>query len=155
MRIPLLAGLVLVMTLTACGRLRESRLNPFNWFSRGERVETTDVAAPVERADGRQLVANVTSLVIERTKGGAIIRATGLPPTQGFWAAELVPVEGSEVESGELVYEFLIFPPPTPQPASTQRSREITAATFLTDFRLDAISSITVRGAATSQSARR
>lgn len=155
MRIPLLAGLVLVMTLTACGRLRESRLNPFNWFGRGERVETTNVAAPAEREDGRQLVANVTSLVIERTKGGAIIRATGLPPTQGFWAAELVPVEGSEEESGELVYEFLIFPPPTPQPVSTQRSREITVAAFLTDFRLDAISRITVRGAATSQSAQR
>jgi hypothetical protein len=155
MRIPLLAGLVLVMTLTACGRLRESRINPFNWFGRGERVETTDVAAPVKREDGRQLVADVTSLVIERTRGGAIIRATGLPPTQGFWAAELVPIEGSELESGDLEYEFLIFPPPRPQPASTQRSREITAAAFLTNARLDAIARITVRGTATSQSARR
>ncbi len=155
MRIPLLAGLVLVMTLTACGRLRESRINPFNWFGRGERVQTTDIAAPAKRQDGRQLVANVTSLVIDRTKGGAIIRAVGLPPTQGFWAAELVPIEGSDAESGELVYEFLIFPPPKPQQVSTQRSREITVAAFLPDSRLNEIARITVRGTATSQSARR
>ncbi|HSF65648.1 MAG TPA: hypothetical protein VLA78_14750 [Paracoccaceae bacterium] len=153
MRIPLLAALAIGMTLSGCGTVRESRLNPFNWFGGSEEAEPQP-ALPGAPVDRRILVDNVVAMAVERMPGGVIVRATGLPPTQGYWEAELVarPVEG-----GQIVYDFRVFPPVTRQAVSTQQSREVEVATFLSDFRMESegIRQITVQGATNARTSRR
>lgn len=135
----LMALLVVVLGLTGCA----SRLNPFNWFGRDreERVQVSDtvIAAPV---DDRQLVAEVISLSVDPLPGGAIVRAMGLPPRQGYWEADLVEVGR---ESGEIVFEFRVYHPSDPATrVGTQRSREILAGTSLTTQDLAGIRQIVV-----------
>ncbi len=136
------------LTLAGCG-FGKSRLNPVNWF--GKRHPSEHVAAYVRPTDPRGLIDTVLTLKVEAIASGVIVRATGLPPTQGFWDASLValPDDGS----GHLVYEFRISPPVTPTPPGTQVSREITAATSITNFKLDGVSVIEVRGAQNALSA--
>mgnify|MGYP000359593066 CR=1 FL=1 len=152
MRRPLLAAIAVTLAVSACGRIAESRLNPFNWFGRSERAATVAIA-PDAAPDGRLLVAEVTGLVIERDPGGAIIRATGLPPTQGFWAAELVSV--AVEDAGVKLFEFRVFPPEGARAVSTPQSREITVATYMTDLELQGIGQITVQGQGNARTARR
>jgi|SRR6056297_115699 len=163
MKGPLLAGLVAVMALSACSGVRESRLNPFNWFGGSQAEERT--LAPrggygAEEADPRPLVDRVIALQVDRTPGGAIVSAIGLPPTQGWWAAELVPVnadiEGRPVaDGGVLGFEFRIVPPPGPRRSGTPPSREVSAGLFVTDQELAEVRSVTVAGADNQRSARR
>jgi hypothetical protein len=152
MRLPLLAGLAAVMLLSACG----SRLNPVNWFGPRERTERSVAAEsgiPAAQADARLLVAEVTRVALDPMPGGVILRATGLPPTQGYWDAELVPQPVAE--DGTLTFDFRVFPPVTREPASTARSREIEVATFISDVRLAQITGIVVQGESNSRAARR
>ncbi|WP_136685534.1 hypothetical protein [Falsirhodobacter xinxiangensis] len=144
MRKPLLAALALTMTLGACGRL-----NPANWG--GGRPEPVDPAfAPVvATVDPRPLVAQVTSLRVEQTRDGAIVRATGLPPTQGYWQAELI---ARPLAEGVQVYDFRIVPPAPGQRVSTQASREVTVAAGLSRSDLAGIRQIVVQGAGNSLS---
>ena len=147
----LTAALAAVLVLTACGAVRESRLNPFNWFGRSERVETY-APAPKE-VDPRLLVADVVSLSIEPYSGGAIIRATGVMETQGWWDAELVEAESDD--PGHLILDFRILPPVTETPVSTVRSREVTVALTLSPRRLEDISRVTVQGERSARTTRR
>ncbi len=147
---PIAAVLSATLVLTACASVRQSRLNPFNLFGRS--TASTSVAVPGTLADQRLLIREVTQLVVEPTPGGAIVRATGLPPTQGYWEAELVP--GAE-KDGRITYDFRVFPPTSPKIASSPQSREIEAAAFLSANKLVKISEITVQGAANARSSRR
>jgi hypothetical protein len=146
----LIAALTLVLFVGACGAVRDSRLNPFNWFKRSESAEAI-AAAP---ADKRVLVAQVTSMAVENTPGGAILRATGLPPTQGWWDGVLQRDLEAE-KPGELVFRFVLQPPPEALRASTPQSREVTVAIYLTDFRLEGIGKITVTGEQNARSTAR
>ena len=155
-RTAVLATFALPLILTGCGRMRESRLNPLNWFGRARRQRTATVLKPNEAADGRQLIREVTELQIEKAQGGAIIRAAGLPPTQGWWKAELVSeTRGRPDEDGVLTYRFLVFQPPAPTRTSTPQSRMLTAAVFLSDIRLETVASIVVQGETNSLSSDR
>ena len=143
------AALTLTMALSGCGF--SAKLNPFNWFGRSREVPQEAVAeAP---ADPRGLVADVVSMTVEPYPGGAIVRATGLPPTQGYWSAELVaqPV----TDKGVLVLEFRIAPPVVNQPAGAPRTREVVAAISLSDIRLEPVREIVVQGASNARSSRR
>lgn len=153
MRIPLLAALAIGLTLGGCGAVRESRLNPFNWFGGSEETEAQP-ALPGAPVDRRMLVEEVVALSVERLPGGVIVRATGLPATQGYWEAELV---ARPVENGELIYDFRIFPPITNEPVSTPQSREVVVATYLSDFRIESegIRQITVQGGLNARTSRR
>ena len=73
----LIVALTLLSFLSACGAVRDSRLNPFNWFGRDreERVQAVEIQGPVET---RPLVAQVISLKVDRMPGGAIIYAVWL-----------------------------------------------------------------------------
>ena len=144
-------ALLLCLTLMACGGMRDSKLNPFNWFGRSQEVEK--VALPKAPADPRGLVQQVISLNVEEVPGGAIVRATGLPPTQGYWEAELValPVD----ETGRQLLEFRIFPPVETMRAGTPPSREVVVALYLSNYKLDAVREIVVQGEANARSARR
>ena len=147
---PLMAGIAATLILGGCG-FGASRLNPFNWF--GGSSESAVVATEADGPqDDRLLVQQVTDLVVERNQNGAIVRATGLPPTQGFWEAELV---ARPVEEGVLVYEFRVFPPITSANVSTPQSRQITAGAFLSNSRLQDIRQITVQGETNARTTRR
>ncbi|WP_233517186.1 hypothetical protein [Pseudotabrizicola alkalilacus] len=151
MKSPVTAALVAVLVLTSCGSVRESRLNPFNWFGRSERVET--IAPLVAKVDPRPLVADVVTLSIEPYSGGAIVRATGVMESQGWWQAELVEAESDDPT--HLMLEFRALPPVTQTAAGTVRSREVTAAVTLGPRRLEEISRVTVQGARSARTTRR
>jgi hypothetical protein len=148
-----IVALVSLLTVSGCTRVSDSRLNPFNWFG-GETTEDTVAPAPVEPTDPRPRVQQITALVIERTPTGAIVRATGVPATQGWHGAALVPASETP-RNGEMVYVFRAFPPDTRQPVSTVRSREITAARSLSVQELANIRSVRVEAAVNARTARR
>jgi hypothetical protein len=143
--------LTLCATLAGCGGLRDSRLNPFNWFGRSEPREA--LVLPEKARDPRPLVEAVVGLTVEPMPGGAIVRARGLAPTQGYWAAELVEAETGQ--DGVLVYEFRILPPTGPADVNTPQSREIDVAVFVSDFKLGSVREVVVQGATNARSARR
>lgn len=147
----LIAALTLSLVLAGCGGLRDSRLNPFNWFGRSEPRET--IAVPQKAGDPRALIDNVLAMAVEPMPGGAIIRATGQTPTQGWWEAELVPLPVTE--TGVLVLEFRLLPPIERTDVNTPRSREITAAIFLSDIKLEQVREIVVQGANNARASRR
>lgn len=150
-----LAALCLFFALGACSGVSESRLNPFNWFSGAESEEIA--AAPQDGVvqDPRPLVARVTDLQLERVRGGAILRATGVTPTQGWWNAALVPESREGVADGVLSLRFVAVPPPRPTRISTPQSREVTVAVRLRDSDLRGVRELRVVGAENRQSARR
>lgn len=149
---PLLAGLALTLTLAGCAAVRDSRLNPLNWFGRPAPAAVV-AATPEVAADPRPLVAQVVDVTVDPAPGGAILRATGLPPTQGHWDGELVarPL----AEDGVQVYDFRLAPPPGPARVSTPQSRQVVVATFLTDAQLARLSGITVQGSLNALASRR
>lgn len=130
-------ALALCLTLAACG---ESRLNPLNWFGaeREERITVTEVERP---ADPRALVAEVTSLSIETTTSGAILTATALTETTGYWQAGLVRIG---VEDGAATYEFRAAPPRPGAVSGPEPTRQIVAAATLSRGELAGLRSITV-----------
>lgn len=137
------------IALGGCGRVRNSWVNPFNWFGGGATEVAqvapaeTDAGTPVP-TDARALIQQVTDVQFDRYQGGVIVRATGLPPSQGWWQAELVarPLD----EDGVLVYDFRVFPPAGVTQANTPRSREITAAASVSNYKLESIRRIVVQG---------
>lgn len=142
----------LAVALTACG----SRLNPINWFRTAPEAETLEPFEILQPEDGRPLVSEVTSLTIERTPGGAIVRATGLPPAQGWYDAELVSEDvDEEPVDGVLTYTFRARPPLDPTRVSTVQSRELSAAVYLSDITLARTSTIRVTGETNARVARR
>lgn len=156
---PLLAALALTLVLAGCGGFRESRLNPFNWFGGSDaRQSTVAEGSIVVPQDPRPLVDQVTSMAVEQAPGGAIVRATGLPPTQGFWDGELVRVETADAEDPDptvIVFDFRLAPPPYIARQGNPPSREVEVATFLTNNALDGVTRIVVRGARTERVSRR
>ncbi|SHE69208.1 hypothetical protein SAMN05444273_102283 [Litoreibacter ascidiaceicola] len=139
----ILAILAISLTVSACGRIRDSRVNPFNWFGR-DRAETVAVTDEALLRDPRPFVAQVVSLKVEPTPEGAIIRAVGLPSLQGYWNAELLEVDRDDLST--LTYEFRVSPPVTQTRQSTQRSREIFVARAVSTNRLNKVRTITVIG---------
>ena len=148
MKTSLLAAMVMMVLLGAC----QSRLNPFNWFGRSAPVEKV-LVTDAEAADPRLLVDEVLSLDIEAFPGGAIIRAEGRNPTQGYWDAELVarPIE----TDGVLIYDLRMLPPVERTDVNTQRSRQVAVAVSLSDVKLDGIREIIVQGARNARAVRR
>lgn len=142
---------VLLGLLAGCEAIGESRFNPVNWGGTSA-PESLIPANTVVVVDDRPLVDQVTELVVERAPGGVIVRATGLPPTQGFWAGDLVPVGGDEVPDGVLALEFKVLPPTETRPAAAPQTREIVVAEFLSDQSVRQFSRITVIGARNQRS---
>ena len=114
MKTPIAAILAATLVLSACGGIRESRLNPFNWFGRSAQGPAT-IAPEGGYAGGvndfRALVSEVTQMEVQKVPGGAMLTATGLPPTQGWWDAELIALDGEKPVDGVLTYRFLVAEP--------------------------------------------
>ena len=145
--------IALSFALSGCG---DSGLNPFGWFGgQGERVETLEEVEIITVEDSRPLIPRVTSVRIDRTPGGAIVRATGLPDQQGWHNASLVVRDGSASQNGVLTLDFRAVPPPTPTRSSTVQSREVTAARTVSSIALQNIRTIRVVAASNVMTARR
>ena len=156
--------LVSTITLTACGAVRESRINPFNWFgqSRSEAIQSKKNTNPLipEKSGGifSSLRAKdaeyagipyeqVTNLTIERVPGGAIIRASGLAARQGYYAVQLTPANEDELPvDGVLTYRLEGVRPSVNTPAGTAPTREVIAARRVTDQTLRGVQTIRVEG---------
>lgn len=155
MKKPLIAALVLLTTLTACSTVRGSRLNPFNWFGGSEPApaQVVEQVVPVVE-DHRLLAQQITELHIDRMPGGAIVRATAVMASQGWWEAELV-ARDEDPADGDLVLEFRVLPPVATTATGTPRSRQVTAATYLPDLRLERITRLSVVGETNGLTSRR
>lgn len=149
----IIIAITLLVTLAGCAGVAESRLNPFNWFGRSSAVET--VTVPGVLPDGRRLVAQVTTMKIEKVPGGAILRATGLPPRQGHYDGELVPVNTDPPRAGVMTFQFRLKPPFEQTRVSTVRSREVVVARFLSEQTLAGVRQIRVVAAANALAVRR
>jgi hypothetical protein len=147
--------LALTLTLADCGRIRDSRFNPFNWFGNSRAASATAETRPGEQADGRQLVQELTGMAVERVQGGAIVRASGLPPSQGWWKAELVAENRGRPVDGVLTYRFVVFQPVGQTRVSTPQSRELTAAAYISDIRLADVTKIVVQSQTNSRTSGR
>jgi len=159
-RPPVLVAALLAgsLGLGGCAQVSESRLNPFNWFGKSEEGPAT--LAPrggyVDRViDNRALVGSVTGLEITRTQGGALVVATGLAPTPGWWDAELVAESETPAGDGTLTYAFRVAEPGAPPPTAPPPARELTSAVFLSAQSLEGVRRIVVLGATNSRSIRR
>ena len=151
----LLAALSMALALTACGPVRDSRLNPMNWFSR----TSTETLVPSDgwstETDRRALVPVVTEMEVTQTTGGALLTASGVTATQGWWDVELRPVNRGRPVEGALIYEFVVAAPRSQTPASTQASRTVTAAVKISQPRLAGVRRVVVRGAENQRSVNR
>lgn len=148
-------ALMLATSLTACATVRDSRINPFNWFG-GAQSQPTTVSAVELVADGRVPVDQLTRMELKRMPGGAILTATGLPPTQGWWDAELIPQDPDEVAvDGVLTYRFVVNKPDRLTRQSTPQSRELTAGRFLSDQTLAGVRRVVVVAARNSMTSSR
>lgn len=167
MRKLLSALMVSTLVLSGCGTVRDSRLNPFNWFG-GARVEPVASTAanpliparvgimsssrrPVEAIG--PLAAQVSDLTVERIPGGALIRATALSDTVGAFSVKLVPLNDGAPVDGVLSYELRAFTAPAGRNPMPVSARGHVAATSLTDRQLEGVRTIRVqaeRNAATT-----
>lgn len=152
---PILAALALTLTLGACGSMRESRINPMNWFGRDAKETLAPSGGWNTQVDRRALVPVVSELEVLRTPEGAIVRATGITATQGWWDVELRPTNDNRPVNGTLTYEFVVAAPRQPTNVSTDASRSVSAAVKLSHARLDGVRRIEVRGAQNARSVNR
>ena len=150
----LITTLPLLSFLAGCSGIRDSRLNPFNWFGRSKEQKIA-VVKDLPQVDAHGLVAQIITLKVERLPGGAIIRAMGLPQTQGYWEAKLTPLNNETPDKGTLIYEFRVLAPATPEPVGNKRSREVLVGRFVSDQTLVGVRRITVVAQTNRRTARR
>ena len=150
-RVSLLAVLSIVLVTSACS----SRLNPLNWFGRDKETTVVVQEAPGGIIDPRPLIDQIQSVQVDRAPGGAIVNTVGLTQWQGYWQPALIAENRGVPVDGVLTIQFRVAEPLTDQIQGTQRSREITAAMFLTDQELTGVRSIVIRGANNARSVRR
>ncbi|WP_137700322.1 hypothetical protein [Marimonas lutisalis] len=150
--------LVATLTLTACGSIRDSRLNPFNWFggSRAEAVPEGEANPLIPKRGGGLFarrpaapyagipVDTIETLAIERVTGGAIVRVTGVSARQGAYEVRLVEDE-DDGDEATLTYTLRALYPARSR-VGAKTSREVTAARHLTTEDLEGIRNIRVRG---------
>lgn len=170
MQKPISVLVLSALVLTSCGAVRESRMNPFNWFGR-----STPVASGV-RADQegynpliptRQesifrrekqavytgvLVDEISEMFVERRPGGALIRAVGVARYQGPYAVRLVKDEAAST-GGTLAYELRAEQ--YRGQVGSEASRSVTAAVWVTDQQLATVNSIVVKGRNNARTSRR
>lgn len=167
--------LTATLTLSACAAVRDSRVNPFNWFGRGQSEPVTETVEEVNplipSRSERRLglfrnnreedypggpIDQVTSLVVERVPGGAMIRASGVSPFLGAYGVRLEPAnEDEEPVDGVLTYRLEVIQPARARAGGSERVRTVTAARRVTDNQLAGVRTIRVEGRRNAQTSRR
>lgn len=176
MRLLTTTVLMASLTLSACGVIRDSRVNPFNWFgnSRSQPIERdsraeTNPLIPVNERGGlfRSLratvqeyqgspVDQVSALVIERVPGGAIVRATGISSYDGPYGVKLTPTtEDAEPVDGVLTYRLEAERPRELRRTTSTRVRTVNAGVYLSDRELRDVRVIRVEGVRNAQTTTR
>ncbi len=165
--------IALTALLGACG-LRDSRVNPINWFGR-DRAEPVAVAAapdeinPLIPTQGGLFnssrpeielylgtpVATITELNVDRVPGGAIIRATGVDNVQGLYEVQLTPEDENGAIDGVLGYRLEARRPENARAGGAEATRRVTAAVAVTDQELSDVHTIRVSGLENARSSRR
>ena len=154
MKTQLILILAVTTALTGCATVRESRINPMNWFDSSREEARPDLGETGAVEDNRPLVPSVTSLTIERTSSGAIVRAEAVMPSVGWWDAQLVAENFGRPQDGTLTFRFVAAAPVQPI-AGSETARTISAVYPLTQAQLDTTSDVVVVGEANSRRARR
>ena len=152
----LISSVLLLALLSGCSGWQDSRVNPTNWFGRG--ASAPDTLVPTDATtvtDSRPLVAQVIALSADSTPGGIILRATGLPATQGYSRGALLlqNTDGAPVD-GTLTFEFRAAPPTWQAAVGTPASREIIIGVFLSRQDLQGVTSLRVVGEGNERSIR-
>lgn len=151
----------LLLTVSGCARIADSRFNPLNWFGSsneapvnadGEIRPLVPEGRQTLAAEGRPLMQSVVSMTVDRAPAGAIVRATAVAPTQGYFNAQLV---NAGVSNGVLTLEFRAQMPVGFQAEGTARSRQITAAYVIDAQDLAGIRSVRVQAATNARTSRR
>jgi len=174
MRISLPVLLVATLSVGACGFVRDSALNPSNWFGRSvSQPIAAGEATPVNPLipqqsglfSGRRSEAStyfgkpfdeIVDLKVERVPGGAVVRATGRADRQGTYSVQLTPVIEDETPvKGVLTYRLEGVAPARGTAVGGPATREVTAARKLTDQQLRGVRSIRVEGVRNARVARR
>lgn len=155
MRFPTYLIVALGLAVSGCSSVSESNYNPMNW---GQSEDLAPSLAPedgyVVLEDNRNLIAQITNLTVVNAQGGVIVHATGLPPTQGYFNAELFPRNEEKPEGGALVYEFRVLEPIRQQRVSSEVSREVIVAHFISNAKLQGVNEIKVVATQNSRSSR-
>lgn len=173
----LLTTTILIATLgvSACGTIRDSRVNPFNWFgssqsepvARQEAEQTNPLIPEDERRGlfGRSRDADeyagtpvdqITALVIERVPGGAIVLATGVSAYDNPFGVQLTPAEDDAAPvDGVLTYRLEAERARNAGRATSTRVRTVQAAVRLSDQDLSGVRVIRVEGERNAQSTTR
>ncbi|SFS56569.1 hypothetical protein SAMN04488040_0987 [Sulfitobacter marinus] len=167
------AILVSTLVLTGCSTVRDSRVNPFNWFgsARSEPIASSEASTNplIPQSSGlfsgmRKAKATyagrsfdqVTDLTIERIPGGAIVRATGLAARQGIYEVRLTPENPEEMPvDGVLTYRLEGVAPAKNTAIGPKPTREVIAGRKLTDQMLAGVRVIRVEGQRNAMTARR
>lgn len=155
MKTPVMALVCAALVLAGCGGLRDSRMNPRNWFGESRQAERPSLGATSDVIDNRPLVPELSALTVERTSSGAIIRAEAVMPTAGWWDAELLTENFGRPVDGVLTLRFVAAAPREPVAASSAAARSITAVYALNQAELDIIAEIVVVGQASARRIRR
>ncbi|MBN8293213.1 hypothetical protein JI664_14655 [Rhodobacter sp. NTK016B] len=156
MKTPLALLLIASLSVAGCGGLRDSRMNPRNWFgSSSEEAARPELGETSNVADFRPLVPQVTGLTIERTSSGAIIRADAVMPSAGWWDPQLVAENFGRPQGGVLTFRFVAAAPRTPVAAPSAAARTISAVYAMTQAQLDTTVEVVVVGETNSRRARR
>lgn len=96
---------------------------------------------------------SLRAALAERGPFGVIIRAEGIAPQQGYHSAGLAPLAGGAPDAAGVVsYALTAVPPETPQAQGPERTRLLTAATFLSAREIGTtITGVRVTGGANTQ----
>jgi len=167
MRKSILSLLTAGLLLSACGSVRDSALNPFNWFgrSRSEPVAEGPVNPLIPKRRGvfsrspepeysGALVDTIAELHVERVAGGAIIHVKGIAASQGSHDVRLVEDEDDD-KPDTLTYTLKSLRSPYRELVGPPRGREIVAAQSVTDNELAGIRTIRVIGLRNARSTSR
>ncbi len=134
MRIQTIAVMICAVAMTGCsGGL--GALNPMNMFKSSEDVEMlTPLEARNRRRDPRPLMEQITTLDIEPSPGGALIRVSGIAPTTGYYGVDLLEVNEGVPVGGILTYHFVAAPPPEGRPVTPGgQTLQVVAAKFVSE----------------------
>ena len=154
---------VLVLSLAGCATVRDSRLNPLNWFGTSEPVAAAPGApldvpplvpeqSQVRIVDTRALIETVDTLTIAPVSGGTLVQATGTASRLGAFNAQLVPVS---FDDGVLEFAFRVDYPSTTTSTGTEFARRVDVATLLSRDEIAGVRAIRVSGATSARVSRR
>lgn len=167
---PVLALTLAALVLVGCGTVRDSRLNPFNWFGNSREVATVStgevnplipndsggVLSRPERVYAGVPIDEILELQIDRTRSGAIIVARGLAARQGPYEVRLTPLDLDEKpQDGVLSYSFDVIYPASNTNVGPEQTRRVTVARSIGNQTLAETRVVRVVGARNAREVRR